>query len=79
MSLGMVVDTMKEGTMRRKKEYYSIKEAADYLGKSVSWIYQLINSSRLANVKVGNFNLVPAHALREYKRNQKKGVTSATR
>jgi len=58
--------------MTKKKEYFSIREAAQYLGKSVGWIYQLINASRLAVVKVDSFNLIPADALRQYKKSNSK-------
>lgn len=61
--------------MRRKKEYYTVKETAEALGKSVGWIYQLINSNTLPVVKVGSINLIKADVLRAYKKNHnKKGV-----
>lgn len=57
--------------MTIKREFYSIKEAAQALGKTPGWIYQLINSKRLAFVKVGSFYMVTAAELRKYRKNHK--------
>lgn len=80
MCLAQGVILMKrEGlTMTKKKEYYSVAEAAAYLGCNASWVYQLISAKKLPFDKVGSFHMVPADPLRKYKRNQKKGVANAT-
>lgn len=60
--------------MKQKKEYYSVVEAADYLGKHPSWVYQLIQTKQLPHIKVGSFHMVPVAELRKYKRtNSKRG------
>ncbi len=61
--------------MKQKKEYYSVLEAAKYLGKHPSWVYQLIQAKQLPHIKVGSFYMIAVADLRRYKRsNSKRGV-----
>lgn len=55
-----------------KKEYYSITEAAAFLGCHASWVYQLVQTHKLAYEKVGSFYMIPTEALRKYKRTNRK-------
>ena len=58
--------------MRKKKEQYSVLEAAEYLGCHPSWVYQQIQAGKLPHIKVGSFHMILTADLRRYKRSSSK-------
>lgn len=60
--------------MRKSKQYYSLREAAQILGKSASWLYQLKDRGDLKVIQIGAQYVVTAQELARYRKNHRKGA-----